>query len=248
MQFLEYSKYYDLLYKDKDYEKETSFIVKQLHDLKKTNGKILEIGCGTGRHAELLVRNGYSVHGIDVSAQMIEMAKKREGENLVFEKKSIDEVQGDEQYDIIISLFHVVSYFHTNEAQDQLFKKISKLIKKDGVVLFDYWYGPGVLTDKPSVRKKIVSSEEMEIVRVSTPAMHINENMVDVHFDLLVKDKKNHTEKNMKELHKMRYLFLPEIVSRLDLNDFTMLKTTEWLSDNLLSDKSWYGFTVAQKK
>lgn len=37
---------------------------------------VLDVGCGTGRHAIELARRGYSVTGVDISAGMLEQAKK----------------------------------------------------------------------------------------------------------------------------------------------------------------------------
>ena len=76
MSFRKYAKYYDLLYKDKDYYNETLYISKIIK--KSTKGKkILEIGCGTGSHAIELSKKGFQVCGIDNSKQMISAAKKK---------------------------------------------------------------------------------------------------------------------------------------------------------------------------
>ncbi|MFM6580781.1 MAG: class I SAM-dependent DNA methyltransferase, partial [Dolichospermum sp.] len=72
--FGNYSRYYDLLYQDKDYLAEAKFI----HDLIQTHAPsaktILELGCGTGRHAELLANYGYQIHGVDRSLEMLNSA------------------------------------------------------------------------------------------------------------------------------------------------------------------------------
>ena len=60
--FKEYSHYYDLLYKDKDYQKEVSYISDLIRKLGKENCELLDIGCGTGKHANLLVDKGYKGH------------------------------------------------------------------------------------------------------------------------------------------------------------------------------------------
>ena len=43
----------------------------------KQNQKVLDLGCGSGRHCELLIKQGYQVYGCDVSANAIKMTIER---------------------------------------------------------------------------------------------------------------------------------------------------------------------------
>ena len=77
-----YAVYYDLLYKEKDYKAETEYVGRLLEEKGFTTGSILELGCGTGKHAEQFAKIGYSVHGIDLSSEMIKKANKRKPSHL----------------------------------------------------------------------------------------------------------------------------------------------------------------------
>ncbi|HEY2400385.1 MAG TPA: class I SAM-dependent methyltransferase, partial [Steroidobacteraceae bacterium] len=55
-----YAAYYDLLYRDKDYPGEARYVQSLLRRHGVSDGDLLELGCGTGRHAEQLVRLGFS--------------------------------------------------------------------------------------------------------------------------------------------------------------------------------------------
>ena len=48
----------------------------------------------------------------------------------------------------------------------------AKHLKPNGVFIFDFWYGPGVLTDPPVVRLKRLENEEIEVLRIAEPVMH----------------------------------------------------------------------------
>lgn len=67
-----YSKYYDLLYRDKNYQEETEYIHRLIQKYQTYAKEILELGCGTGRHAELLSEKGYLLYGIDRSKEMVQ--------------------------------------------------------------------------------------------------------------------------------------------------------------------------------
>ena len=73
--FEKYSDYYDLIYKEKDYNAEAKYV----HGLINRNGKncknILEFGSGTGKHANVLAKLGYRIHGIELSKHMVSKAK-----------------------------------------------------------------------------------------------------------------------------------------------------------------------------
>src|SRR5215475_3395300 len=72
-----YADYYDLLYRDKDYAGEALYVQSLLARHGKPRGAVLDLGCGTGRHALELARLGFAVHGIDASPRMIAHARGR---------------------------------------------------------------------------------------------------------------------------------------------------------------------------
>ena len=72
-----YSQYYDLLYSDKDYSAEVDYINSLIQANNKNVNTLLDMGCGTGKHAELFCNKGYIVHGIDLSEDMLKIAENR---------------------------------------------------------------------------------------------------------------------------------------------------------------------------
>src|SRR6478609_3000816 len=70
-----YSQYYDLLYKDKDYLGEASYVRSLIEQHYPGARSVLDLGCGTGRHALLLAESGYSITGVDRSAEMLSAAQ-----------------------------------------------------------------------------------------------------------------------------------------------------------------------------
>ena len=66
------AKYYDEIYSNKDYDRESEF-VKQV--LNKYNCKrILDVGCGTGNHLVRLVEYGFKCVGLDIHEEMLNIA------------------------------------------------------------------------------------------------------------------------------------------------------------------------------
>ena len=112
-----YSQYYDLLYRDKDYRGETDFIATLLERFAPGAGSVCELGCGTGQHASLLAERGYEIYGVDLSEAMLDGARRRLGDlpqdiarRLRFSAGDVCNIQLQQEFDAILSLFHVVSY------------------------------------------------------------------------------------------------------------------------------------------
>lgn len=78
--FKDYAYYYDMFYGDKNYCQEAQTIQRLLERFSSGDEmKLLNIGCGTGRHDIELSKLGYHVTGIDCSEQMVEIARKNYG-------------------------------------------------------------------------------------------------------------------------------------------------------------------------
>jgi SAM-dependent methyltransferase len=246
--FNHYAHYYDLLYKDKKYLEEADYIEKLIKTYKSSSQTILELGSGTGLHAALLAEKNYLVHGIDQSKDMIERALIRKSSKLSFSQADIRDYRSDEKYDVVISIFHVMSYQTMNEDLLAAFKTAQTHLKSGGIFIFDCWYGPTVLTDLPVVRIKRMEDDMISVVRIAEPTLYPNQNCVDVNYTVWIKNKKTDGMKEIKETHKMRYLFQPEIEQMLALSGLSLINTQEWLSGNELSFNTWNGCFVAEKK
>ena len=121
------------------------------------------------------------------------------------------EFKFNRKFETIISLFHVMSYQAENDELEKVFQNVSEHLTDGGLFIFNFWYGPAVLTDPPVVKIKRLEDDEVRITRITEPVMRYNENIVDVNFEVIIEDKKTHIIEKLPETHKMRYLFLPEI-------------------------------------
>lgn len=248
--FDSYSAYYDLLYRDKDYSAETQFV----HALLAKHGvsvrrNLLELGCGTGKHAEGLARLGYGLHGVDMSPAMVNAANARKpadvAERLKFAVGDVRDVRVGKPFDAVISLFHVASYQTTNADLGAMFQTAAAHLKPGGVFLFDCWYGPAVLTDRPAVRIKRMYNDDVEVLRIAEPVMHSNENVVDVNYTVLIKQKGVEQVSELRETHRMRYLFAPEVDLLLGQAGMRLVEQVEWLSGKPTGFESWAATFVA---
>lgn len=246
-----YGAYYDLLYRDKAYGQEAGYVLGLLADHGIQSGSLLELGCGTGRHAEHFASSGFDLHGVDLSPTMVEQAKKRfesaSGQSR-FEVGDIRGVRLQRQFDAVISMFHVFSYQSTNEDLDCAFRTAALHLRPDGVLVFDFWYGPGVLTERPVVRVKEMSDDQVDLIRIAEPRFMPNENCVDVHYRVVLTDRSSGRTHRLEETHRMRYLFLPEIRLVAEAHGLEIVAAYAGQTRHALSFDAWTGTAVAVRR
>jgi ubiquinone/menaquinone biosynthesis C-methylase UbiE len=247
--FDQYAKYYDLLNQEKDYNKEIDFIDKLIvqHYQGRPN-KVLDIGCGTGIHALNLAKKDYSVTGIDLSSEMISIANNHKVENCEFQIGDARSFSLKNRYDIILSLFHVVSYQLSNEDINEMFANVSRHLAENALFIFDFWYTPAVLTERPSVRVKRYEDDEIKMIRIAEPEDFSLENRVDVSYEILIQNKNNLKTHFVHETHKMRHYSIYEIKNILDSANMELMNYGEWLTGLEPSEHTWGVYCVGRKK
>lgn len=246
--FGEYGKFYDLLNKDKDYRQEVSYI-RHLIDRYHPSGKsVLELGCGTGIHAQLLQQRGLHVTGIDSSEEMLKVARTRlNGSDLRFLHGDILDFKNEHCYDVAISLFHVMSYMNETGKLKMAFENAEKHLHPHGIFIFDCWHGDAVLAQPPHSREKKHEDDHVAVRRVSHPEWIKEKNLVHVHFDIEITDKILKEVRKISETHSMRYWFKNEIEEALNNSGFELLRDEEWLSGKDLSGETWNACYIARK-
>jgi ubiquinone/menaquinone biosynthesis C-methylase UbiE len=114
-------------------EQQTQFLKKTL----KTRGYVLDLACGTGRHTIPLIKDGCNVVGLDVSRNLLRIAKKRYGEAQL--------VRGDmrflpfkhETFTAAISMDTSIGYLPTERDDSQSLIELRKTLSQNGVLIVD---------------------------------------------------------------------------------------------------------------
>lgn len=235
-----YSRYYDLLYRDKDYEAEVDYIASLLTRHGCVGQQLLEFGSGTGRHGRLLAGRGYQVTGIERSPEMVALAQSGDGgPGFTCQQGDIRTVRLGRTFDAVLSLFHVLSYQVDNAAIQAVFNRAAEHLRPGGLFLFDVWYSPAVYGQKPETRVKRLTGDGLEITRIAEPRSYPNDNRVDVHYTLFVRDMTSGAVAIFAETHPMRHFSLPELDLFAAGAGFERLRAEEFLTGNPPGEGSW---------
>ncbi len=135
--YRKFARYYDRLYEKIDLHKEVDFIKWAVKDHKTSTGnKLLDMACGTGRHAQLL-KDSFEVLGVDVNPEMLKIAREKLPD-INFIQGNMKELDLEEKFDVVICMFSAMNYNTTLEEFKRTLKNFYTHLNEGGVLIFDY--------------------------------------------------------------------------------------------------------------
>ncbi len=159
------SKYYHILYKNRDHQEAQLFIDKLYHLLElQPENKVLDLACGKGRHAIYLNKKDVDVVGADLSAQSILHAQQYENDKLKFVVHDMREVLYEQHFDFVFNLFTSFGYFEDEKEQVKTINAIHDTLKPKGILVLDFM-------NVHKTIKRLVPSETKEIEGIT---FHLN--------------------------------------------------------------------------
>ena len=245
-----YAGYHDLLYRDKEYTGEARYLQALLARHAPGAGELLELGCGTGGLAAALAAEGFTVHGVDRSEEMLAFAweRARTEPRLSFSCADLRELPPGRAFPAIVSCFRVFSLFTQTEDLVAAFRAAAARLAGGGMLLFDFWYGPGVLSCRPGVKIRRFGNELLRVVRIEEPELHPERNCLSLFCETLIEDIELQRLSRCEETQVLRYFFLPELETLLGRAGLELVEPLSWLDTERRPDpEDWYALVVARK-
>lgn len=149
--------YYHLLYRKRDNREAAAFldhVVKYLQPPQ--TARILDLGCGKGRHSIYLNQKGFEVVGVDISPANITYAQQFANARLHFAIHDMRDPYMEASFDVAMNLFTSFGYFHETEENLKILKATHFNLKPKGRLLIDY-------LNPAYIAKHLVEAEEVEV-------------------------------------------------------------------------------------
>lgn len=161
------SKYYHILYQNRDFNEAALFIENLLSYLKPLPAaRFLDLACGKGRHAIQVNKHGYDTQGCDYSTQSIQYASQFETPSLHFYEQDM-RLPIPHQYDYILNLFTSFGYFDTHEEHLRTVQNIYNALDTNGIFVLDFLNANFVITNLIPKETKIFQDIKFDITRRS---------------------------------------------------------------------------------
>lgn len=155
-----YAEFYDQMYGD---EGDLEFYLEQA---KNAEGKVLEIGCGTGRIYLEMLEKGVDAYGIDLSREMLEkLEEKAESRGLKPEvfQADMQEFDLDHEFSLVIVPFRTFLHNLTIDGQLAALESIYKHLEDGGKAVLNFFVpDPGYMADYGEMRETLDEDSGLE--------------------------------------------------------------------------------------
>tara|TARA_B100000768_G_scaffold60543_1_gene58611 strand:+ start:1150 stop:1884 length:735 start_codon:yes stop_codon:yes gene_type:complete len=220
------SKYYHILYKNRNHEEARKFINKIIEHLNlKPKSKILDAGCGKGRHSIEIEKLGHIVTGIDLSKNSIKFAKQFENSNLNFLVHDISKPLNIE-FNVVLNLFTSFGYYEKDKDLEILLS-LEKNLDKNGTGVIDFFNIKNVKDNLVKKEQTTIENIKFKIKRKINKFSVIKEiSFEDNSIDYKFKESVNTLSLlDFKNYFNQTNLEIIEIFGDYDLNNFNEMKS-----------------------
>ena len=165
---------YHALYGNRDESEAEAFIARLAQHVLNPGDRVMDMGCGAGRHAASLNRLGFDTTGLDLSANSIETARRSyqsgsNGLNFVQgDMRNIPSLFPEGRFRAVFSLFTSIGYFQEEGGLENTLSGVDHVLQEGGVFALDF-------LNPEWVRKQLVPEE---IKEVEGYTFHIHRRMI----------------------------------------------------------------------
>lgn len=154
--------YYDELMRSVPYRMWASYYLLLLAHQGVRPKKVLDVCCGTGTMCELLVDEGFAMAGFDLSASMIDEARRKaakKGLGIRYEVADVRTVDMHDEYEAAFSFFDSLNNILEPEGVFQAFRRVAAHLPSGASWIFDlntaYAFEEAMFDQKSSARAKL---------------------------------------------------------------------------------------------
>jgi len=243
---------YDLFYADKLYAEEAYFVHLCLEKFSKGNAhRLLELACGTGKHALEFNKLGYEVMAVDYSKDMLACARRKAFNpslRLEFREQDIRALDIPERpFDAVICLFDSIGYVATNDSLIQVLKGIHRHLRHEGLFIFEFWHAGAMLRNFDPIRIRRWEQPSGEILRISETALDYVEQTGQVAYSVYELHN-NGSYSCFKETQTNRYFLVQEMAGLLSTCSFQPLKWFAGFTEQEeITENTWHIVAVARR-
>lgn len=246
-----YAEYYDIIYAQKDYAQEAAFVNEafQRFGLSMPAG-LLELACGTGRHALELERLGYQLLSTDYSNDLLNVAREKAskaGSHIKFEWADMRELNLEcQDFDGAICLFDSIGYVQSDEAVCDAFAGIKRHLVPQGLFIFEFWHAEAMRDHFDPTRVRRWELDSGSLLRIAETQLHRDKDLAEVSYELLELRNDGSYERTT-ETQINRFFTVEKMKLLLESAGFEALK---WLNgyswDEAINENAWHVVCIAK--
>ena len=182
-----HARHYDLIYAGKPYAAEAAFVDRAIA---RPRGTLLDLACGTGRHAVEFSRLGWTVTGVDYGADLLQRARanaQAAGVAVAVLEQDMRHLDlGAERFDAVTCLFDSIGYPQTDDGVVAALTGARRHLAPDGVLVAEFLHGPAMVAGYDPLKVRTWRLDDGgELLRVSRTRLDLEASVMHVAYDLL---------------------------------------------------------------
>ncbi len=231
LRYTKLAKYYDLTHYFRNYEQQAEFLNSAIREYLPVAHRILDIACGTGNHAIFMAKKGYDVTGVDLSQEMLNIAKQKIKNTtdlqVRFTYGDMRDLKFGSEFDVVCCLGMSFMELRTYDEINSCLNSIKRAITPNGLFIFDVSNGWEMLSVE--TRKDFAEDAKTKVIWLSSG--YIDKLKRTMHLDhtfIIQENNKTAIESGVEELR----MFFPDELQMLLTN--ANFKIEEMLGDRSL--------------
>jgi ubiquinone/menaquinone biosynthesis C-methylase UbiE len=178
--FSKTARYYDKIYAFKDYRAEVKRLTTIIREHLRSEGNcLLDVACGTGHHLEF-IKEQFDAEGLDISAELLELARQRNPE-VTFHQADMTDFGLGRGFDVVTCLFSSIGYAKTLDNVKKAVACMARHTVPGGLVIIEPWFTPQAW-QTPSVHALFIDEPDLKIARVNTSFVKGRLSYFDLHY------------------------------------------------------------------
>ena len=180
-----HARYYDVVYSDKPYGDEARFVDELLLENGGSRTTLLDVACGTGRHAAVFVELGWEVTGVDYAEPLLEHARRNAPGARFFRQDMRDLDVDGRPFGAVTCLFDAIGYPQTDAGVIAALAAMRAHVADGGGVVVEFLHAPALVAHAAAVRVRRWPLGDGELVRISTSAVDAPSSLMRVDYELI---------------------------------------------------------------
>lgn len=132
-----FAEVYDLFMDNVPYEEWSHYLMQILKNNGITDGLVLDLGCGTGKITRLLSKAGYDMIGVDISEEMLSIAREQESEDILYLHQDMRDFELYGTVKAVVSICDSMNYITEEEDLLTVFRLVNNYLDPGGIFVFD---------------------------------------------------------------------------------------------------------------
>ena len=180
---------YDVLHaaRRKDYDREAEEVVARIRRLRPDARSILDVACGTGMHLAAFARMGFEVEGVELSPEMLAVARGRLP-GVPLHEADMRTFRLGRRFDAVTCLFSAIGYMTTPDDLSTALTTMGDHLVDGGVLVVEPWFTPDQWHDG-SVYSESAKAGDLAVARVSRSWREGDESLIEMHYAMARPDR-----------------------------------------------------------